>query len=670
MRSIWPNKMGQTLMHKHVCKHPNHFGLDLKIKKAKVKKISASERDRLANKLEPRIRREFLKAIDTIKSRTSIDEIVTALESGDPRRFEDLVMEDFRGNVSATMQVVRGGLQDSGALEAASVPRRISPKGFIFDAHKPETVEFINRYEFGLIQGIDETTRLGLRTIFRESQISGIPNRDKAKLIRPMIGLTDQQASSVFRRVKSAEAAGMPKDKLDKLHDKISARKIKERATVIARTETIRAGNAGQDAAWKQMVDKGLIPANTPRVWIVADDERLCPICESLDGVEVELGGEYNTTVQHSATRQVTYTAQYPPVHPACATRDHLIYTRNGFVPVDSVRIGDECLSLNPDSLQLEWANVVSTQEQKFDGDLVHFTRSNGSLDLLVTPDHNQPVYRRVDNGKTRNMFMRFMDADKVGESTENRIYVSSEHRQWAKQKTIIGYPEISFSRFMGWYLSEGSCSKRGEDHYQASITQKTHIPELIDALDEAGVLYRRSTQGRGVEIFSICDKDLKRWLFQFGKADKKFIPQEIMEASSEAQQAFLDAYILGDGHTRTSNCYGYESVSSSISTTSIRMRDQLVEIILRLGKSASFACYNPAGTVSHHYNGSYASNFDTWLISILSAKSRTPEIKRVPYKGKVYGLTLDKNHTLLTARNGRICWTGNCRCSLGLVFP
>lgn len=43
---------------------------------------------------------------------------------------------------------------------------------------------------------------------------------------------------------------------------------------------------------------------------------------------------------------------------------------------------------------------------------------------------------------------------------------------------------------------------------------------------------------------------------------------------------------------------------------------------------------------------------------------SYSGKVSKVPYRGYVYGIELERNHVLLTRRNNRVAWTGNCRCT------
>lgn len=86
------------------------------------------------------------------------------------------------------------------------------------------------------------------------------------------------------------------------------ARIIKDpkRAKMIARTESIRAAHEGQRAAWDKARAAGLIPATMKRQWIATPDEKECPQCEALDGMERRMGKPFPGGVM------------MPPAHPNC----------------------------------------------------------------------------------------------------------------------------------------------------------------------------------------------------------------------------------------------------------------------------------------------------------------------------------------------------------------
>jgi SPP1 gp7 family putative phage head morphogenesis protein len=81
------------------------------------------------------------------------------------------------------------------------------------------------------------------------------------------------------------------------------------RAETIARTEVQRASNQGQIEAWDQATDEGLLTGTETKEWIVTPDDRLCPICEPLDGQNVPMDGTFDADGAQ---------VDGPPAHPNC----------------------------------------------------------------------------------------------------------------------------------------------------------------------------------------------------------------------------------------------------------------------------------------------------------------------------------------------------------------
>jgi len=111
--------------------------------------------------------------------------------------------------------------------------------------------------------------------VFRHS-VTMLP-RDQLRLQRYAAGLWD---SGVSERMYNLRV------------DQFAQRMWRDRARMIARTETIRAAQQGQLAAWDQAVTDGILePERTWRVWIAVASA--CDICLSLNGTEVRLNDEW-----------------------------------------------------------------------------------------------------------------------------------------------------------------------------------------------------------------------------------------------------------------------------------------------------------------------------------------------------------------------------------------
>jgi len=133
-------------------------------------------------------------------------------------------------------------------------------------------VDFLANYQVQLLGDVSAELASGIKRTVTQGVLTGksIPevSRDIGRVI------TDPDA---FRR------AG-----------KTVFKTAQRRATLIARTETLRAHNEGRKVFYRQV-------RITEVRWLIADDERACDICRSLEGKKVSV-----------------YEIEGPPRHPGC----------------------------------------------------------------------------------------------------------------------------------------------------------------------------------------------------------------------------------------------------------------------------------------------------------------------------------------------------------------
>jgi len=219
-------------------------------------------------------------------------------------------------------------------LRKQDVPARAEGAFNIVNAR---AVQWADREAARLVVQVDEETKRAIRALVTQMQRGNLTVQQAARELRQLVGLTTQQAMAVhtFRRKLEARA-GLLDDiaaeraaltpaqrklvgarvadtqaRIDRLVDRYERRTLRYRTEMIARTESMRAANAGQQEAWKAARDDGLIPAGQVQKWLVTPDERLCSICAPMENVTTPLGQPF--------THPVTY-AQYeaPPIHPSC----------------------------------------------------------------------------------------------------------------------------------------------------------------------------------------------------------------------------------------------------------------------------------------------------------------------------------------------------------------
>lgn len=145
-----------------------------------------------------------------------------------------------------------------------------------------------------------------------------------SRLIRPCIGLTegDTKAAarlydSIVANLKKEHPRMKPESIRKKALDatqKYAERKHRERAMTIAQTESAFAYNRGADEGVRQAQSQNLLGTVKKR-WSTSGDDGVCELCNSLEGVEVDMDSDFDIE------GRLLFRGQHmlPPAHPRCA---------------------------------------------------------------------------------------------------------------------------------------------------------------------------------------------------------------------------------------------------------------------------------------------------------------------------------------------------------------
>ena len=170
-----------------------------------------------------------------------------------------------------------------------------------FNRTSPDAVAWSLNHSGKLVTGA--VNRDGVRRIIFAGFANQKPPRVIAKDIRQVIGMTERQTKK-WETIKGAKAQA-----------KYAEKAIRQRALLIARTETMRASNEGQFEAWRQGVKAGRLTGQENRVWITAIDDRTCPVCAPMDGAVIPMRGSFMLPGQGA---ELGGSTRMPPAHPAC----------------------------------------------------------------------------------------------------------------------------------------------------------------------------------------------------------------------------------------------------------------------------------------------------------------------------------------------------------------
>lgn len=234
----------------------------------------------LADKYRPAFSKAVLAALEQTRKASTYRAVERALETRDINTVISVLgLDDLEQRLADNIRASLVGLY--GAAAGATV-EKLKLK-MSFDLVNPHSVDFLQRYQFGLVRSIAEESKDALRQTLMRAFVAGGPVAQTARAIRPIVGLLPRDAMAVGNYWSGMVEQGVDLGRAEVMAGKYAERLINQRAEVIARTETIRAAGAGREAAWAQAIERGLLdPRRWKRFWLVTDDDRLCPACENI----------------------------------------------------------------------------------------------------------------------------------------------------------------------------------------------------------------------------------------------------------------------------------------------------------------------------------------------------------------------------------------------------
>jgi len=354
-----------------------------------------------------------------------------------------------------------------------------------------------------------------------------------------------------------------------------------------------------------------------------------------------------------------------------CYDKETQILTSRGIKYLKDVKVADIVLTMNDDGF-LEYKPVLRTIK-KYRSQLLHF--QSRRVDIMCTHDQKLLVgYNRIPWGHDKGSFrdIDFVRADDIGDillDHESRHFVRTAAGKWIGTETdyitLVNdetceertYNTEDFLRFMGWYLSEGHTpnEQRRRKARCSPIyicqSDKENQAKIISAINSMGHEAKNATNS-----YVFYDNFLASYLERFGYSYEKYIPDEIKKLSGRLLDIFLETYILGDG-SRKPNGF-------SITTSSDRMKDDLVEILVKTQKP--FTIHKTKGGAAKMPRGKIYVCRPVWQIQSYGQKhtDTTRAILNKPKEINYYDYTYDitvENHRIFIIRNGKGCWSSNC---------
>lgn len=369
-----------------------------------------------------------------------------------------------------------------------------------------------------------------------------------------------------------------------------------------------------------------------------------------------------------------------------CYRPTAMILTEAGWKQLQDVQEGENILTLNPNTKEVEIKPIKRVIRNEHDGDMIRV--KGRSINNLVTPEHGYPTLDR--NGKFSG-FVTALDIyngnvnshssiPKVGKwiGRNDEVMVIPSVKEFAKNapKSLkkkysedLVIPMDIFAKFMGIYLSEGCCDKKNPK-YRVMVFQKKECvcDEIENLLNEWGIQFSINVRKNGCgKTFVINDKRLNLYLRQFGNCYDKFVPFELKQQNSEILRLFYDWFVMGDGRiTGDKRRNTSAGMTTDVFSSSKRLALDLAEVIFKIGYSPTYHMEKRdnerliEGRIIKSENTHPMHFAFKALTKGIYLDKRFLTAEKEYYKGEVMCVEVD-NHIWYVMENGKAHWTKNC---------
>ena len=263
-------------------------------------KISMRQLESLIRNMNPETLERLLQSI-TIANQKKIQEtLLTSIDLGGKQAIEQIQSIAPKLALPAFLpsKVKIDNKPAMANMEFTKLPMWAQPKPpkveftMSFNKTNPNSLAFAQRRAAELVTSIDAMTRDSIRRAIIDAFNEQLDYRATARRIKNVVGLHPRWAEAVtnfekkeFARlvrsgIKEETARARSIERATRYADSLKSK----RATMIARTEIQIAQNEGRQEGWNQAAKEGYVDVESQKMWVIAQDERTCPICTELDG--------------------------------------------------------------------------------------------------------------------------------------------------------------------------------------------------------------------------------------------------------------------------------------------------------------------------------------------------------------------------------------------------
>jgi len=252
------------------------------------------------NKYEQEIYDIYYKALSSmpkdLDNSSVLRTIREAVEAGNPMDAAIAFRwQDFITSLDKTVPKLAQQVASSANISAKSLPKRIRVESS-FTAQDPRAIAWAQKRAGARILGITKETQKAVAETIVRSLKTQLKREEVIDRITKIVGLDARQAKALGnfyeKNLNDLLEEGYGYEEAVKIVTKLSKeyrdRLLVQRATRIARTETVNAANAGRYLSWVEADAQGLLPTGSQKRWKTTRDERVCSVCGPLHNLTID----------------------------------------------------------------------------------------------------------------------------------------------------------------------------------------------------------------------------------------------------------------------------------------------------------------------------------------------------------------------------------------------
>jgi len=270
------------------------------------------------NKQEKEIFDIYMRALSGMSSDMNNSNVLRAIQeavaAGNPLDASIAFQwQEFISSLNSVVPNLANQVASSANISAKNLPKRISIESN-FTAVDPRAIAWAQQRAGARIQGITQESQKAVAESIVNGLKGGLTRDEVITRLRKIVGLDARQARALGafyeENLQQLLEEGYTYEEavaeVTKTSEQYRQRLLTQRATRIARTETLAAANAGRMLSWGEADAQGILPPDSMKRWKTATDERTCPICQPMHNVAVQWQSAFSTG------------DVMPPAHPNC----------------------------------------------------------------------------------------------------------------------------------------------------------------------------------------------------------------------------------------------------------------------------------------------------------------------------------------------------------------